>query len=363
MHKSVLHTYIQVISSQNSLLLNHLGYEVIDLNTTGAAFAQETLAWSATRLYKGTMLSYVCADTVLLGGWQILGQPGQSQKIDYFQRVYTNLPPHTMIRFTMTVWAIDSWDGGSNDGFYLTFDQTIVDGLHIHYGYHPEQICGIMTYGWTELRNIRVMGTVAHSAPSLVFKVNAYFDEDSNNESVGFRDINFAFVQANTTVPSLCGIAGSYFPGQCSCPEGQFLNTVNGVTSCNKCHKSCSSCFGPTEAHCYSCKKPGYGSDGNKCVACTGAGSSAGGTCFTCNGANPGVCLPCAQGQIYYPEIGACRDYCDYPLSRTTTTFGDTCLFPCQSGQYVSENQTCTTTCPAPSQRVLLDSYYKLCLN
>ena len=308
------------------------------------------------------MTSSLCGDTYLLGGFQVLGQPNQGQLSDYYQRVYTNLPPHTMIRFTITVWAIDSWDPGNNDGFYLTFDKTTVDGLHIPFAYHNEPICGIFANDWKELRNIRVMGTVAHSGPTLVFKFNPFLDEDSNNESVGFRDVNFAFVNANYTTPSLCGVAGSYFPkGQCACPEGQFPSTVNGVTSCNRCHTSCSSCFGPTEAHCYSCKRPGYGSDGTKCVACTGAGT---GTCFTCNGANPGVCLPCAPGQIYYPEIGACRDYCDYPLSRNTTAiYGDTCLFPCQYGQYVSENRTCLDNCPAPNQRIMLDSYYKLCLN
>lgn len=304
----------------------------------------------------------MCGDTWLLGGFQVLGLPGQSQRSDYFQRVYSNLPPHTMIRFTINVWAIDSWDPGSSDGFTITFDQTVVDGLHIPFAYHPINICGQNANDWKELRDIRVMGTVAHSASSLTFKFNSFLDEDSNNESVGFRDVNFAFIKANVTAPTLCGIAGSPIPkGQCACPEGQFQNIVNGVASCNKCHASCSSCFGPTEAQCYSCSRPGYGKlsygwDGTKCVACAA-------NCFTCNGANPGVCLPCPAGQIYYPEIGACRDYCDFPMSLNNTQYGSTCSYPCPSGQYLTGSGGCTTSCPAPNQMLLIDSYYKLCVN
>ena len=56
------------------------------------------------------------------------------------------------------------------------------------------------------------MGAAAHSVVTLVFKMNPYFDEDSNNESVGFRNVNSAFVQANYTLPSLCGVTGSSSP-------------------------------------------------------------------------------------------------------------------------------------------------------
>ena len=84
----------------------------------------------------------------------------------YFQRVYTGLPLHTSIHFSLNFWALDSWDTGANDGFYFTFDGRVVDGLHLNLLTFTTASCG--NGGYLDLPNVMITGTVAHGASSLM---------------------------------------------------------------------------------------------------------------------------------------------------------------------------------------------------
>lgn len=84
--------------------------------------------WSSSIFLQG--LEYtVCSGTYLLGGYGIIGQAGIPATDIYLQRTYTQLSStHTMIYFSFTLWALDTWNGNSGDSFQLEFDLRIMTG-------------------------------------------------------------------------------------------------------------------------------------------------------------------------------------------------------------------------------------------
>ena len=121
-----------------TILTSSLGYEVIELNTTvPAAFIQDTTYWTASSLVSSSILYYPCGSYYLLGGYNVLG----IGRDNYFQRIYSGLNSHTMVRFSLTAFFLDSWDTPW-DGFLLSFDAQLLDGWHIPYGNYPGYVCG-----------------------------------------------------------------------------------------------------------------------------------------------------------------------------------------------------------------------------
>ncbi len=324
-----------------SFSLSYIGFQLRDLNVD-ASFASDATSWST---YGGTQISPMytyCGSTLLMGGYCVLGCAGCSQIGNYFQRVYTNLPAHNYIRFSLNFWAIDSWDlnqNGHDDGFQLYFDGMVIDGWHMSLAYFPSQICGVTSNAWNELPNIMITGLIAHTGSSLTFRVVSDLNEESCNESFGFRDIQLLFDQNGPTGlgNAMCANAPVTLPNRnCACPQGQYRSGA----SCLPCNAYCSACFGPSASDCYGCiASSSVIWDGTQCTPCYS-------TCATCSGASAN-CLTCVAGYYWIPLVNKCVVRCPWPL----IAVGTTCVSPCSVDQFVMwDGVTCASTCPAPFQ-------------
>ena len=88
-------------------------------------FKDEAAHWNATAKIELTIYSK-CGETYLLGGISKLGN-GSSQMDHYFQRIYENLPSHTMIKYTLTFWALGYWRRFGEDAYFqISFDSQII---------------------------------------------------------------------------------------------------------------------------------------------------------------------------------------------------------------------------------------------
>jgi len=322
----------------------------------------------------------MCNDSYpIMGGYNILTTPNTNQ---YFQRYYNNLPTHTAIYFTATIYAVDTWDDsrGDNDYFALSFDGTSttqVTGLSTNRFF--EYVCGPPgTY--LDLRNLRVFGSMPHTANTLTFQMISGVHQTGTDESLGFRDVNLIFASPATPTTSICASG----PGpvvditpKCTCNEGYYYSG----SSCVACDSSCTSCYGAGATQCYQCKS-GYsyisgtctqcystcsactGSAYNQCVDCmTGYFLYDGNQCVSpCNAPlvqtdliqTPSACTktcssPCDDPNDYMYWDGSCNSTCPYPL-KSSVTLGNipTCTFPCADGQYLYADGKCSATCTSP---------------
>jgi len=176
----------------------------------------------------------------------------------YIQRVYSDLPAHNMIRYTMNFWALGAWgDSGANDNFVISFNGNEVPGWALHHVTFPGDLCGS---GVKDLKDLKIYGRIAHSAANLDFKVISKLTV-AHDRLFGFRDVTFMFDNGGIESDYKCGNAPiALGNSECGCEEGKFHNGV----SCQDCHVNCASCFGEGENQCFVCKNPGT-FDGIKC--------------------------------------------------------------------------------------------------
>ena len=290
----------------------------------------------------------------MLGGYCVLGLASSASNIGfYFQRVYINLPAHNYIRFSMNFWAIDSWDlnqGGRDDGFQLSFDGLVLDGWHMSLSSFTYNLCGTMNNAWYEMPRIMVSGLIAHTGSTLTFRVISDLNEESCNESFGFRDLQFVFDQNAPTgspaVNTICGrgpdsvrLPNKNCDGYSNCALTQYQSG----TSCYNCNSLCSSCVPSGSASdCYGCiASSNVIWDGTKCTTCTSP-------CATCS-SSPTNCLTCSSGYLL-PWTGTCEVRCQWPLYDCGS---NTCCSRCtvsnpQDYYHYWDGTTCLSTCPAP---------------
>ena len=176
-----------------------------------------------------------------------------------------------------------------------------------------QKLCGDPYYNDTA--PVQLVGRVSHNASTLLFKVVSLLDETSNNESFGFRDLSFLFMNSSNsssaTTNSVCATAPiKLIKNQCPCNEGQY---IDGNGSCKGCSALCSSCFGATSQQCFKCAQGAY-FDGVACNLC-GTG------CLYCDSFNNSKCLTCKTG--YYL---ATNNTCIYGslFSNSTTNSSNT---------------------------------------
>ena len=319
-------------------------------------FASDAASWTISGGTIDSPAYEYCSTTLLMGGYCVLGCSDCSQVGDYFQRTYSDLPPHNSIRYVLTFWAIDSWDLDQNDhddGFELYFDGTVVDGWYMSLYTFPYQLCGNTATYWNELP-MRIFGTIPHTASTLTFRVVADLNEDSCNESFGFRDISFIFDQNEDTVgETLCATADITLPDKnCECDEGYYYTS----SGCKACNSYCSSCWGSSASECYACVNSDLITyDGTECVPCYS-------TCATCFGGASIQCLTCISGYYYISWTRECVIYCPWPL--TVGSDGATCTSPCGIDEYIApDGTTCLSSCSSPYQTLTEHTVIKLCIN
>ena len=373
---SFLHQGIRGITYPLTKFLIFLGYEIIEVSKNDICFAYDSAQWTSSDL-AGSLDYTVCGSTYLMGGYNIYS--GLNQQSKSLTRSYTDLPSHAMIYYTITIWAIDSWNANI-DYFKVQFDSTTFTGWSTwnSTSFSASSICGDSSYG--ELANGRIYGRVLHSLTTLTMKMTSNFDQESTNESLGFRDINLLFATSPvSSTESFCGKASIAIGGslECSCVEGQYSN----LGTCTNCHISCGSCFGYGSNYCFQCAS-GYGFDGTICVPCDSSCSRCYGTSNTqCNECKSGYVLasnstcvpqancnsplnitgcgrycdaPCKNNYYSYWD-GSCSSTCSSPLKTSVISTGSSvistanfCLYPCTTSQYLYWDGTCQATCNSP---------------
>jgi len=131
--------------------------------------------------------TYLCNDTYLFGGYE--WSFTKSQKYKFFERQYLDLPPHTTIYFTLNFWVMDTWDHSvfnisNQDGLEIQFDSLspifLFGVRRSDFGNLPS-LCG--QWNVSDVRDILIFGSVAHSNSSLNFKIISKLNSRTQDES------------------------------------------------------------------------------------------------------------------------------------------------------------------------------------
>jgi len=307
-----------------------------------------------------------CSGKYLIGGYGVLGI-ATTNSGDYFWRSYGGLPAHSYIRYTFTIFALDTWDQNGSDGtphndaFQVAFDGLTVYGQSYAGGswtmFTP--LCGGI---WNDVPNIRVQGIVPHMGTSLNIKFISDLNEVSTNESFGFRDLILLFDQNPPPYPetaSMCGYQPSitFNSNNCECPTGQYKS----ASVCVTCPAACTACYGGTPRHCFSCAS-GYSWDGYSCTSCDNSytdlcsfPSATTKASIKCKGTN--YVLSGTTGQCYFD--------CKYPWTKSAATvpcYSDECTVTCSVNQYTYWDKSCEATCPFPLQSLQMLDVSPLCI-
>ena len=289
-----------------------LGYAILDLDATNQTyFSLQANSFDCLTLLIDRVKYSTCHDTWLLGGFNILA--GSSTMDEFFSKTYYGLSSHNMIYFSFTLYKIDSWDNG--DFVKIEFDLvSLIGGWPGSYDPdnkvpNKQNFCGDR---WSDLIDSKVFGRVPHDAPSLTLKFTSGLNEDSVNESTGYRDLKLLFANTTDTVAttqSICIVTTAYYSvGICGCEEGFYQSESN----CSQCDSLCKSCFGSTSRDCYNCAD-GAGWNGTACVACNP-------TCASCFGAGAAQCTTCLEGYVM-SNSGSCilESNCKSPMMIDTS--------------------------------------------
>jgi len=335
-------------------------FQLWDLeSTTDAAFKTEVAPWSCTRLVNNAVKHSNCGGNFLMGGFNVMGGDGiggaNPSYGQYFYRTYNSLiPPHNQLNLTFTVFPIDSWDGTTaDDHFKVDADGTVIDGWHFSgFAGYTMPLCG---GSWDEFPPVRVYMTLPHQALSLTLKFISYLNQNSQDESMGIREIQMDFVNMTTPEISVCGRSnGTPLPNRaCPCNSTkEFMRPPNSGT-CFPCHLSCKTCTEETLNDCTSCD-PGFylnSATKGKCLPCHP-------TCATCTGGNANQCLTCTNN--WFLVVSTCYPTCNYPLYNQTIGGINHCYTPCPS-QFAFWDASCSTQCPSPPYIQTINNTYSLC--
>jgi len=233
-------------------------FELRDLEGTDNDFINDASKWTINSLKSGSTIYTTCNGTMYLGGYGVFAGINNQ----YFERKYTNLPEHNIIHFTFTLQLVDSYDLG--EYLSLRFDDEILQMTHkISISTLPNiNLCGS---SWREFPQIRMFGNAIHSSSNLTLRFISGCNENSENESFGFRDLTLTFGTSENAVSSICAKSSiSLNYNDCPCPEKQFEESPS---VCKTCHENCASCFGGSEGDCYSCQN-GTIFNGTHCTHC-----------------------------------------------------------------------------------------------
>jgi len=282
---------------------------------------------------------------MLLGGPNIL----KARKSDtvaniersYFERVYTNLPPHKTVGITGLFWYYDNELRNSAVSFGLLRVEGSVDV------FFPSVIPSIDFNGKNSelslysLENNRFKFATRHSNLTLTLKVYSAVTKDSSEQSFGFRELtihlsNFSAIDWTMICDKFKG-GSDLSSGTCSCP----LNQAPAQDKvCQNCAENCEICFGPKSSQCLSCA-PGTHWDGKECNKCHP-------NCHTCIGLNEHNCRVCSFGVFKY-ENNSCLETCEWPFHKVEGLNQKYCAKACKPDEYEwTYNSSCLAKCDLP---------------
>jgi len=247
------------------------------------------------------------------------------------------------VRYSFTFWVLDSWDwnvNGQKDGFKIQFDNLpVIEGFGVNFSELKENLCGATN--WLDTAGFRVYGWIAHTSLTLSIKFITNFDEATNNESLGVRDIALFFSNDNPGNDYLCGYTDSTVvirnQATCACKPGQY--SPDGTSSsCTGCSPECASCYGFGVDKCYNCAQ-GFYFDGTKCSKCDPS-------CSKCTGPGYNQCTACYSGFALFNGVCIDENRClSSPF--VLDDFPKECHSPCSLSSLSSWDKNCFPPCLA----------------
>ncbi len=355
-------------------------------SVTKFGFEQEAYSWACSNALTTTgVISSKCGSDYIIGGYNIVAGSGAAYSGHNFYKSYYSLPAHNQIKLSIKIFPVDSWDLATNDGFSIVIDGTTIGGWVVTYTspYATTSVCGNTLYN--EYPAFTAYVTFPHTNTNVVtLRIYGYFNEDSTNESLGFRDITMTFETVASPATTICGINTVPLPDKaCACPDPhQYQNPATSGT-CSGCHVSCNTCNGGLANNCQSCFPQSYYSGGqclpcsspcsecsggalNQCTSCIAGYFLVGNTCYptcefpltsTTSGAVVTCDTPCSGSFAMWD--GSCSAVCDPPFDPQTINTFSVCTFPCDPSEYLYWNTSCKATCPGPlSNSIILGRKY-----
>jgi len=327
-----------------------LDYFISDLETNSQSrFVNEVASWTSSVTLATSVKYYDCAGDFVLGGYN--WSPSQDQTGQSLSRQYTNLPPHTIVKYSFAFWAIDSWDWNSSnhDKFQIQFDNLpVIEGYGITWQPGPIQLCGSSP---VDVAGIKATGWIAHTALTLSIKFIITFNEGSNDESFGVRDLVLVFANDNPGADYICAYSSSTVglrhQATCSCETGKYSSS-NGCASCSQ---ECASCYGLGADKCIACAD-GYYFDGSKCAKCDSSCLNCAGPkytqcteCYSCLALFNGVCISASRcgSSPFTMDSSPDECYSQCPVS-SFATWTESCYPPCPNSGISDLNGVCQST-------------------
>ena len=217
------------------------------ISTDTAGFNLEAKTWTTTTALKtaGT-ISTTCQGLPILGGWNILATYG-----GVWSKSYTNLPAHNVIQFNIWIYPIDSWD--TNDNFLITLDSTVFSGWGFFTYLNPlvTNLCG----NWfSDFPPIYIRISCPHTATSLAVAIKDLLDEDTGNESMGFRNITMTLQTVTSPATTFYGSTTQPLPNRWApcASTNQYMSPAQSGT-CYYCDSTCATCSGGSANQCLTC--------------------------------------------------------------------------------------------------------------
>ncbi|CAD8195449.1 unnamed protein product [Paramecium pentaurelia] len=123
-----------------------------------------------------------CQDKTIFGGYGVLGVGGIAEK-QFF------IPHHSQLRLQITLYKIDSWDG---EIIIIEIDDEMIWDSS-QYQYNEGNLCG--TDYPDKLIYLDLI--IRHEKQNTLLRIRSNLDENSDNESWGFRDFSLMYDVSN----------------------------------------------------------------------------------------------------------------------------------------------------------------------
>ena len=216
---------------------------ITDLQSTNIAdFRLEAAHWSSSPLISPGSMTSIC-EYPIIGGYLVASGTGGA----YFTRTYTDLPSHNAAQVAITIYPIDSWDGGQVDTFEIDIDGTPFAVWRVWTYSNPlvtQNICGNPTYYDAPPIHIKII--VPHQGTSMIIRVQDHLSSDTGDESLGFRNITILLLnETSSPAATICGTEEISMVDSryCPCGSSQYMSPEKSGM-CYSCDPSCATCTG-----------------------------------------------------------------------------------------------------------------------
>ena len=173
---------------------------------------------SSTAGWSNACTSY-CFGQTLIGGYGCFGEGASTTKTYNIDLV------HTAVSIEWDAYFVDSWDGES----YILK----VDGVtQFSQSYSTGSLSSVDSCGgdWADYRVTKSIGPITHTASTLQLYFTSTLNQESNDETFGFKNIKITVWPVCATGCATC--YGNSISQCNSCSDGWYLSGSTCVTDC-----------------------------------------------------------------------------------------------------------------------------------